>query len=105
MSSLVATAPIAGKILLTGGQFLSVFPMLKLAVLPGTVVITATVAAGLSVVQENGARSLVSVKAYGLYAPGDIVLATVEPAKPYEAVGADRQPVTLLGVLGSALVP
>jgi hypothetical protein len=105
VSSLVASAPLAGKILLTGGQYLSVFPVLKSAVVAGTVVITATTSANVPVVGQQGARELLSVQAYGLYAGGDSVLATAEPASGYEAVGADRQPVQLIGVLGSNLVP
>jgi len=105
VSSLVASAPLAGKILLTSGQYLSVFPMLKSAVVAGSVVITATTSANVPVVGQQGARELLSVKAYGLYSGGDSVLATSEPAQLYEAVGADRQPVALVGVLGSLLVP
>jgi len=73
-------------------------------VINSTAVITSPNNRNLEVVAKNGQAVFLDVQAFGAYAPTDMVLCTEQPDSFY-CVGADNQPVLLIGVPANALVP
>lgn len=104
MSSIVLSGAAATKLLQSNGKFLQVASVEKSALSTQIVLCSAGPAGILSFVDQKGERVSLKAQAYGSYGSSDLVLVITGGANTYECVGADRQPITLVGIPAGSLV-
>jgi hypothetical protein len=105
MSSIVLSGPAATKLMQTNGKFLEVASVAKSALVAQTVLCSAGGAGVLAFVDQKGERVQLTAKPFASYGSGDFVIITTGGANAFECVGADRQPVSLVGIPAGSLVP